>query len=547
MDEGMKELVAGLNLKAGHEAISLSAFQNSALYFAAGISLLCNDCWNKSYDLSLKLYSSYAEVEFCNGHFDEVGRVTKIILQKAKSLQDRVRAYSTLIKTLGAQKQSRNAIEISLSVLGDLEEPVQYTSREDLVKTLHIFTKMDNSQFLRLKKMDDSTKGVVMKLLHTLSFHCFFSESKYLPFALNRMLELTLSHGVCKESCSAFATISFMLCGLHGDQTGSSRAGELALLLLDISHAKEYESNVRNFVSTTQSWTDPLRLTIKRKFSSYEIGMQTGAIDDAMYSAAGCCYYQFFCGIELPILEKDCRRFIKQMSEYKQTLAKDRVTIFLQVALNLMGKSNNPLELTGEAMIQSQFIEECPKQMKCGFYILSSWLAYLFGEYKLASLAVSNRMEAEKTTHKKLEWVGFTLFYDCLIYLASARRKQNSLTSDISGKSKMSGFYPTALMKKLVDYTQCNNQHRLLLVEAEVAYSKGEYNVAIEKYDSAIVAAEVVGILHEQAICNERAGDFFLAHGNIKRATSHYGHAIDLYHRWGAQAKVDHLCKQIPL
>eukprot|EP00957_Ditylum_brightwellii_P055522 4207627-Ditylum_brightwellii.AAC.1 len=74
MNEGMKDLVADLNLKAGREAISLSASQNSALYFAAGISLLCNDCWRKNYELSLQLHSSYAEVEFCNGRFDEVGR-----------------------------------------------------------------------------------------------------------------------------------------------------------------------------------------------------------------------------------------------------------------------------------------------------------------------------------------------------------------------------------------------------------------------------------------------------------------------------------------
>eukprot|EP00957_Ditylum_brightwellii_P207661 15353954-Ditylum_brightwellii.AAC.1 len=111
----------------------------------------------------------------------------------------------------------------------------------------------------------------------------------------------------------------------------------------------------------------------------------------------------------------------------------------------------------------------------------------------------------------------------------------------------MCGFYPRALMKKLVDYAPLNNQHRLLLIEAEVASLEGEHDIAIEKYDSAIAAAEVIGFLHEQAIGNERAGDFFLAHGSIKRATRYYGHAIDLYRRWGAQAKVDHLCKQVPI
>jgi len=242
----------------------------------------------------------------------------------------------------------------------------------------------------------------------------------------------------------------------------------------------------------------------------------------------------------LPILEKDCRRFLKQMSEYKRELAKYRVILLLQTILNLMGNSNNPLDLSGEFMIKDQFIEECPKQMKSAFFILSSWLAYLFGEYELASLAISNRIGLEKSTHKKSGWSGITLCYDCLIYLAfSIRTRENGLTSEISDMIEM--------VKKLVDCAPCNNHHRLLLIEAEVAHLKREYDAAVEKYDLAIAGAKVYGFIHEQAVSNERAGDFFLAHGKIKRATRYYGHAIDLYGQWGAQAKVDHLCKQIPI
>eukprot|EP00957_Ditylum_brightwellii_P029637 2239669-Ditylum_brightwellii.AAC.1 len=48
--------LAKLNLKAGEKAMSLATFLSSASYLEQGISLLCDDHWEKYYDLSLRLY-----------------------------------------------------------------------------------------------------------------------------------------------------------------------------------------------------------------------------------------------------------------------------------------------------------------------------------------------------------------------------------------------------------------------------------------------------------------------------------------------------------
>eukprot|EP00957_Ditylum_brightwellii_P042102 3188949-Ditylum_brightwellii.AAC.1 len=133
MEDDMKEWVAELNLKAGCEAIWLSAFRNSASFFEAGISLLCSNCWDKNYELTLQLHNSYAEVEFCNGHFGEVDRVTKIVIEKAKSISDKTRAYFILIKTHGAQKNINIAIKVSLAALDELGEPIQQSGIRSLL------------------------------------------------------------------------------------------------------------------------------------------------------------------------------------------------------------------------------------------------------------------------------------------------------------------------------------------------------------------------------------------------------------------------------
>eukprot|EP00957_Ditylum_brightwellii_P090248 6873333-Ditylum_brightwellii.AAC.1 len=70
-EPGRMEL-AKLNLKAGEKAMSLASFLSSASYLERGISLLCDDHWEKYYGLSLHFYSLYAEVECCNGRFHNI-------------------------------------------------------------------------------------------------------------------------------------------------------------------------------------------------------------------------------------------------------------------------------------------------------------------------------------------------------------------------------------------------------------------------------------------------------------------------------------------
>eukprot|EP00957_Ditylum_brightwellii_P108595 8282421-Ditylum_brightwellii.AAC.1 len=77
--------------------------------------------WEQHYDLSIQLYSLYAEAEYSICNFKEVGRVAGIIIQSAKSSQDKQRAYATLIKALGAENKLEDAIELVFCVLSQLD------------------------------------------------------------------------------------------------------------------------------------------------------------------------------------------------------------------------------------------------------------------------------------------------------------------------------------------------------------------------------------------------------------------------------------------
>eukprot|EP00957_Ditylum_brightwellii_P042301 3203511-Ditylum_brightwellii.AAC.1 len=61
------------------------------------------------------------------------------------------------------------------------------------------------------------------------------------------MVQLTLCHGVCKESCFAMASFSFFLCQLDGqfdDFKASDHIGHLSVVLLERCKAEEYRGYV---------------------------------------------------------------------------------------------------------------------------------------------------------------------------------------------------------------------------------------------------------------------------------------------------------------
>eukprot|EP00957_Ditylum_brightwellii_P208671 15358463-Ditylum_brightwellii.AAC.1 len=73
----------------------------------------------------------------------------------------------------------------------------------------------------------------------------------------------------------------------------------------------------------------------------------------------------------------------------------------------------------------------------------------------------------------------------------------------------------------------------------------GNINNAVTNYDKAIVAAGESKHIHEEAIANERAGDFCLSKGDA-RAYYYYSRAHELYLQWGAKGKAVQLGKKRP-
>ena len=92
-----------------------------------------------------------------------------------------------------------------------------------------------------------------------------------------------------------------------------------------------------------------------------------------------------------------------------------------------------------------------------------------------------------------------------------------------------------------------NYQHKYDLVEAQKARVLGQYEQAAVYYDRAVKGASDHEYIHEAALANELAAEFYLACDRPKVAQIYLIDAYYGYIHWGATAKVKHLESQYPM
>ncbi len=92
-----------------------------------------------------------------------------------------------------------------------------------------------------------------------------------------------------------------------------------------------------------------------------------------------------------------------------------------------------------------------------------------------------------------------------------------------------------------------NYAYKYNLILAEKAYwLDGELAKAQELYDLAIEYAHTNGFIHDEGLCSELAGKFYLDRGREKIARTYLTDALRCYRAWGALAKCNQLLNDFP-
>jgi len=236
-------------------------------------------------------------------------------------------------------------------------------------------------------------------------------------------------------------------------------------------------------------------------------------------------------------LEPEMRAYTDEMMRYKHDNSNQNALLAWQFALNLMGKSEDPTVLTGEAMNQDKLgTENVNTQFLELMRVIRIILAYYFGRYEQAWELLIATKNFEKS-NGLLFMIWRKLMFEGLTAFALARQTKKS-------RWRKRGAKIGKKLKKMVANGNSNCAHVVYLFTAEDAAIMGEDNVAMEYYNLAISESGRAGLINDKALINERFGEFFLSRKNEEEASFHLNIALQHYVKWGAMAKAHDLRKK---
>ncbi|MEG4105396.1 AAA family ATPase [Microcoleus sp. S13_C5] len=534
--QAKKDRLARLNLIAGKKAKAATAYETAARQLRVGLELLREDSWETQYDLTFSLYVETAAVEFLNINFERARILSEAALKHAKTLLEKVKVYEIQMQFYTQQNQMQVAFDIALQVLGMLgvslcPEPPQEMNTEALAS---------------LPEMTDLNKRVAMGILlksAPLAFHVAPALLPQVPFT---MIHLCIQYGNSPQAASGYAVYGMILCWHLGEIEAGYRFGQLGLNLLDRFDAKELKSYVYVvFNAHIRHWKEHGKETLLPLIEGIKSGLEIGDLDDVGYSCIYYCDHIFFTGQPLEFVDQKQAHYLDLLLKLQQDSHLPYLKIWRVMVLQLLAAPEEKYTVKGEALNEDELLQQSIADNK-HMFVFVAHLTKLIRFYLLKDYAqsVKNASEAEKYKEGAPALMSGAEhnFYYSLALLGQYPQVSSSEQEEfLKQVAKNQGK-----MQEWAIHGPMNYQHKYELVEAEKARVLGKIGKAMEYYDASIQGAREQGYIHEEALANERAAEFYFSRGREKIAEIYLTDAYYGYIRWGAKAKVKDLSEQYP-
>ncbi|NQE33480.1 trifunctional serine/threonine-protein kinase/ATP-binding protein/sensor histidine kinase [Microcoleus asticus] len=548
--EAEGEQLARLNLVAGKKAKAATAYVAAVEYFNFGKKLLTANSWENQYELTLALHTEAAEAAYLSGDFDRMETLASVVESCAKTLLEKVKVYEVQIEAYMAQNKLQEALNTGLPVLKQLgvefpSEPNFSDIGQALGETASILSGKGTEDLIDLPLMTDPQQLATITILSSLFSPAYVALPPLAPLVICKQVNLSVQYGNASLSPYAFAIYSFLLCGM-GDIERGYQLGELALRLVSKLNAKEIQAKTSAIVhSGIQPWKEHLRNTLEPLLSDYFCGLETGELEFAGYAIYEYSYYSYFIGKQLTQLEREIASYADAVSKIHQEAALSYLKICWQAVLNLIGRSQDPSHLKGEAYDEEtmlQLYQRTNNYLGIHYlYLHELVLCYLFENYPEAFKNIA-QIESYLSAASGQISIAIFYFYDSLVRLAvysdTPHSEQQGILDRVQANQEK--------MQKWGHHAPMNHLHKFYLVEADRHRVLGEKIEALEMYDKAIALAKENEYPNEEALAHELAAKFYLEWGKEKLAQPYLIDAYYAYARWGAKAKIDHLEKRYP-
>ncbi|KAL7539509.1 hypothetical protein ACHAXR_009352 [Thalassiosira sp. AJA248-18] len=548
-EQSMHIEFASLNLRAGERSMEVSDFASALNYLENGMSFLPETRWDTQYELSLRLYDSSCLACYINARYDKMTQFLQEILENAESFDDKLNGFFVLVQSLASSGKIKESIEKVFYIVDELGESFPDESevtpaaiQDALMSTKNELEGYSKEDLICAPRLKDKRLHWVVKLLAYVTPYLYIAKPTHLSLVASRIVNISSKHGFCSESAFGICSYSYLLITILSDIDKGYRWGKICLAMIEKLGAKRIVPKLRVLLyQMVLFWVEPLPSTSVALLQCHHDALLVGDVEYASFGALFYCAQNIFCGVNsLPVIEKECAGFALKMISLNQLLLCLTHLATQIFVLRLMGSDKDPFEVLGgfvknedELLHHALSTRRLPLALRicCN----RALVAFFFKRYDEAA-EYAGKCKNELSTPMCFAKPSHS-FYEGLTYFHFVRCQVEDL-----GKQKEwieIGEKNLSLFRTWSKHSTWNWENKLLLLEAEWYFSRGEMDTAEEKYRAAIKSARQHRFVHEEGLSNELFSAFHNTIGNFDKTKSHIAEARACYEKWGAFALVE--------
>jgi signal transduction histidine kinase len=528
-------LFHGLALKlAGSASFSLA---ERYLVAAGAVIEACADAADG--ELQFAIAAARHSALYSLGRLEESDPLYEELQSRAADPLDLVEPTCLQMRSLNMRGRMDDALKLGLLLLGQLglRVPRDFVApdTEQRLDALCEWVLLDRQiDHARRPQIHDRRLLAIAKLLgRAVRSALVHLDTQPMLWLLLESQRLWTEHGPCPELVANLGRLSGMLIALRQDFHGGF---QVARHVLAVGEALDFEPHTSEarfiYVSYACHWFEPLEDAVDHCTRAYELVRSRG---DAAYA----CYVHVILTtalldtaptIDMSDAEVDagielCRRTGNVHAGVQHACVRQ-----LLRALRDRTDAGEDVELDQQAFLAR--VGRSP-YMELTYVEYRALQALLLGDVQ----ALSRHATSLTPLLGLMPGYYVTMRAYLSLALAHAWEVQRGGSSDAASLLAELETCRAWMAARAADQPQ-NFMHLLKLVEAELAWARGDVRQATLSFDAALAEAEIRQRPWQRALITERAGAFHLNQGLVHTGRQLLAQACDRYEAWGATVKV---------
>jgi predicted ATPase/signal transduction histidine kinase len=537
---GERERVAELNLLAARKARASTAYASACAYLAVGMALLADTGWLRCHELAWSLWHERAECELLNSEFEQAELLVEELLSQARTKVDRANAYRLRMTQQSLRGDNTAAVRTALECLQmlGLELPASPTPAQVLGEYEALRGGLGDRSIeglADLPLMHDLEKQACMRILASLAFAAYLTDSRLNQMVVFRAVRFTLEHGTSEHSATLYGALSVFLGPVFHRFEDAERFARLAVAIVERHRFSAQRTATSYIMQMAVLWTQPIETALACLEAAIRSARQTGEIIYACAALEHRLTDRMARGDPLDQIwhESEGTLEVVRRAKFRQVI--DIVSSIQLFVQSLHGPTQEGVAID-EARHEDEVVQGAIPVVVCFHWILQMQRHFLL-DGPQAALAFAAKAEPTLWSARyHIQSVDYCLYHSLAIAAvlpSAAPQRQAALREALATN--------LASLERWAHSCPATFSHKHAIVAAEAARLEGRDVDALRLYEHAIRSAAASGFVQDQALANESAARFCFASGLESIALNFLRAARDCYRRWGAHAKVERI------